>query len=1263
MSIEISKDEKERQLDAKIAAIRAKNEEKIQRQREVEKDRKLAERQNQSITTAPRVKEEYEHQFVGPDRNDKAVNVKQKLRRDDSQSDRKDKRSGGRLRDGDGPPPDPGYRFLADRMRDGSESEGEEEDGQGKRRENRRREDVQPWSRGGGGSGGGFRGGVGGRGGHGRGGGGSRGRGGDKSREGKWSNDHDRRDNDSWETDSRGGGDRRWESKERGGRSRGGPRGGAGSNNRVREERTESFIKDIRRNVDSDKRGPREHPLMRTDSSDWTGSTKQSPRHKPRPLMSGSRSGGNIGDWSDQVEDGDWARAQEAQPPVPTAMVSPRKIEDVDGKLTVTKASRHHHHAAPSSTSPTSKQQMTVIKPLQSDSSYQSEQRKQSRDLGTSSNSEPNYPYGVEPPPFKENKSSLIQPDIGFSQYSGGPYNKPFSSPDNNSSPSSSWKCPDPGCKQVNGQNRNNCVKCGISYKAANDYINNYACDKVKQEYSSSKNMIYNKAENGYSNVSSNGPPANGFSSSGNPAIPQPMLAQAGIKDWNIDVEQSNWGAGSGHNQPLTTTMETWTMEQHSNMMYAGHMDPNMQYGMMMSQVQVPSYPPPFYNQPHMQGAGPYFNASNSDFYPQPSPADYSAGYQGQPSNLSVFNPTAQVYVPTQPDHSHVYKAPPPFTNQAQSKGFTNSKPFPTPTSTSMDSSDPNLMLSLNKPPNPLSLRKPQEAGLRPVSKLQERLNQNRQSQERERPPIGQRQGGNGQQSGKLPPRLQQSRPTSSSAQQKPPSMVEMQSGSLKKGSMILPPPGKGNGLLIFGCTSVEETHLSSQLNVPVKLIPCPKLETFQEKAILLNPSRDWLVLLHGLGSDARAIADTKKSDVDKANDADDVANMFCDIIENKILTSAAHIYVLVSMLLPRIDQQEASGMGNPNNVRKVINVQITQRLYENPRVSLINSDKILDWGEDDVRLNQLIKPDGFSLTPEAHNLVLTNWVQHIKKKMSDVNFVPNNNKPSSIVRTISREDTSSLVKESKVEPIVDASTKNDINNEDHDQDEEEDDTVNDPFGSYKAPCELVSRPRTISTSGPNIEEADDVDDDSLPNLETVNNNSSKPEEKLVDGFKSVAISESKLSNGVNNDDNKPEFHDSADGFIEDNYCGSEEIKTQPLPSMMSLGPSSDAGQVSGHFMEDSYLPTANISTSLNMTTVELSLSTMSSTCVKIAGDFNSWQPQDMEKGAESTWRFLIDLPPGSYQYKYLVAGDWVLDEKSQVVEKDGNKNNVIDVK
>ena len=120
------------------------------------------------------------------------------------------------------------------------------------------------------------------------------------------------------------------------------------------------------------------------------------------------------------------------------------------------------------------------------------------------------------------------------------------------------------------------------------------------------------------------------------------------------------------------------------------------------------------------------------------------------------------------------------------------------------------------------------------------------------------------------------------------------------------------------------------------------KLEVFQEKSILLNPSRDWLVLVHGLGNDARNIARKRKSDSEKTAEADDLANEFCDIIENIILGAAQHICVLVSMLLPRVDFQEKPGMANPNNVRKVINIQITKRLYENPRVTLINLDKVL---------------------------------------------------------------------------------------------------------------------------------------------------------------------------------------------------------------------------------------------------------------------------------------------------------------------------------
>ena len=1213
MSSEISKDEKERQLDAKIAAIRAKNEEKIQRQREVEKDRKQAEKQNQSITTAPRVKleEDYDHQFVGPDRNERSHKQQQRpMKRDDSHNGKKDKdkRSSGRLRDGDGPPPDPGYRFLADRWRDGSDSEKEEEDSVGKRRDApRRREDVQPWSRGRGA----------GRGGEGRGrgggGGGGRGRGGgDGSRDNnRWSEPDRRRDQDSWESDSRDRGSR-------GGgrdRSRGGRGGGRGGAGRGREDRTDNFIKDMRRNVDM------ERSKDSNNSSDWNSQNSSkhsqsfSPRHKPRPTYSNNGgSGGHVtsNDWSDQMEDNqEW----ELQPSVPTAMVSPRKIEDMgDGKITVTKTAA-------------SNQQFGIKQSLRNNSS--------------------NYPYGVEPPPFKENvkPAAISNQDVGFSAHQ---FNKPFSSKDPGFNVGSSWKCPDPGCKQVNGQNRVNCFKCGISFKAANDYINNYACDKVKQEYSSSaKNAVYNKSSEDYNSAS---PHVNGFGNSSNPAIPQPMIPQTSIKDWNLDVEQtSSWGTDPHpQSQPLTTaSVDNWGGLDHTNMMYGmagGHMDPSLAMAAMMVQpgVQVPSYPPPapaYYNSSH---AGTYYAPAHTDYYAGGSAGDYGAGYQGG-NHVPVFAPhlssAAQVYIPPADQlQSQVYKAPPPFSNQHQGKSFSSQARPPAasnPASNHFEqhgsSSDPNLVLALNKPPNPLSLRRPQDQR-QPVSKLQERLNHNRQSQDRDKHQSSRSatsSDNHSAASSRLPSRFQQRTSRDLTSNTKPPSMVEMQS---EKGLCTLPTPGKGNGLVIFSSYLVDEGVVSGLVNIPVKYIPCHNLDTFKEKSKLLNPNRDWLVLLHGLGPDARVIAETKKTDIDKANDADDVANVFCDIIENQILQSSSHIYVLVSMLLPRIDLQESSGMGNPNNVRKVINVQITQRLYENPRVSLINSDKILDWGEDDVRLNELMKPDGFSLTDLGNKLIVNNWSEHIKKKINYVESVQDKNKP-----VINNNNVNTKVQEDQ-KPVVE---EKDTGKESDDVAEEEEDVVDDPFGSYEAPVSLVSRPRTISTSGPGAEASDDIDDDSLPNLETV---TSKTDiENLEKKVKDI------------------DFDDvDGGGFIEDNYCGNENLKHQEdLPSMLSLGPASDEGLVSGHFMEDSYIPSEQNLPKLK--SVEFFFE--SDVAVKIAGDFNSWKASDMEKMGDNKWTFLIDLPEGKYLYKYMKQGEWVLDETKEIVEKEGDRKNVIDIK
>ena len=268
-----------------------------------------------------------------------------------------------------------------------------------------------------------------------------------------------------------------------------------------------------------------------------------------------------------------------------------------------------------------------------------------------------------------------------------------------------------------------------------------------------------------------------------------------------------------------------------------------------------------------------------------------------------------------------------------------------------------------------------------------------------------------------------------------------------------------------------------------------------------------------------------------------------------------------------------------------------------------MNSDKILDWGDNDELLNQLIRPDGFSLTDRGSHLVYQNWTDHIKKRMKDSNYVPNSQKQTSQVSPIKREENLPEKDLTKQDRLTDKDSANTNNLA-----PEVDDTVPDPFGSYEAPPVLVSRPRTISTSGPLYEDAD-VDDDALPNLEpvTVSKSNSDVISVLGEKVNNICVHESPEKNGV------PEFDDLEDGgFIEDNYCGADpsEKNGGALPSMMSLGPASDDPGVSGHFLEDSYLPPAQ---SLGpRQTVELSFENAST--VKIAGDFNNWTPQEMEK-------------------------------------------------
>ena len=45
-----------------------------------------------------------------------------------------------------------------------------------------------------------------------------------------------------------------------------------------------------------------------------------------------------------------------------------------------------------------------------------------------------------------------------------------------------------------------------------------------------------------------------------------------------------------------------------------------------------------------------------------------------------------------------------------------------------------------------------------------------------------------------------------------------------------------------------------------------------------------------------------------------------------------------------------------------------------------------------------------------------------------------------------------------------------------------------------------------------------------------------------------------------------------------------------------------------------------------------------------LAGDFNNWQPARMRKQKDGRFVAVVALGPGTYEYKFLVDGEWVCD-------------------
>ncbi|MBD3367378.1 MAG: hypothetical protein GF405_04255 [Candidatus Eisenbacteria bacterium] len=69
---------------------------------------------------------------------------------------------------------------------------------------------------------------------------------------------------------------------------------------------------------------------------------------------------------------------------------------------------------------------------------------------------------------------------------------------------------------------------------------------------------------------------------------------------------------------------------------------------------------------------------------------------------------------------------------------------------------------------------------------------------------------------------------------------------------------------------------------------------------------------------------------------------------------------------------------------------------------------------------------------------------------------------------------------------------------------------------------------------------------------------------------------------------------------------------------------------------------------------------------VYIAGTFNQWDPTTdrLEKGSDGVWRTTLNLEPGTYEYKFVIDGNWEADPNNPETVPDpyGGENSVLTV-
>ena len=171
--------------------------------------------------------------------------------------------------------------------------------------------------------------------------------------------------------------------------------------------------------------------------------------------------------------------------------------------------------------------------------------------------------------------------------------------------------------------------------------------------------------------------------------------------------------------------------------------------------------------------------------------------------------------------------------------------------------------------------------------------------------------------------------------------------------------------IIIFGASNIVNNGdlIHSLLSPKIRIIPTYTFDELRENIHLLGDEK--IIYLHSNTNDIKILCKQYfKSDVVKEIEIEKLAKAYSKFVLD-LIHGRPYFKVLISLTLPRKDQDHQTGFSNPNKARKKLNKELVSLLKHHPQIFLIDNDSVIS------RDNGTLNEDGCHLNPLGIKLMI----------------------------------------------------------------------------------------------------------------------------------------------------------------------------------------------------------------------------------------------------------------------------------------------------